>query len=308
MRTKWLVILVAAAHCIAVGSVMLMQGCGTVGGPMVVSEPAEPVMPPPVEVVETVPVSPVLPAEVPEARSWPEQTTTYVVASGDTLSGIAARFGVSVAELVALNNISDPNSIRAGRPLVVAGKAVDQQPKPAARKVTAPKPADVPEGAVTYVVKSGDSLSVIAAKYGVKTADLKKVNGLTSDKILVGWKLVIPGAKEQGIVPSMPVPALAPTVREAPEEPVFDIEEDLVREPAEEAAIEDTPLPSLPAPVAASTPEPAGDLRIHVVEEGEDLYSVAMMWGVSVARIKELNNLTDAALKAGDRLKIPITE
>jgi LysM repeat protein len=60
------------------------------------------------------------------------QTTTIIVAAGDNLTGIAARYGTTVAELVALNGITDPNNIEAGSRLLVGGPA----PAPAGGTVT----------------------------------------------------------------------------------------------------------------------------------------------------------------------------
>ncbi len=48
--------------------------------------------------------------------------------------------------------------------------------------------------------------------------------------------------------------------------------------------------------------------RIYTVGENEDLYTVGLLWNVSVARIRDLNGLTDTELKPGQRLKIPTTE
>ena len=74
MKTPWVVGIVVAVHCVAVGLVMLLQGCGTTVGP--VSAPPEPEMPP----STSRPVTPAprkLPAQ--PAKSWPALTTTYVV-------------------------------------------------------------------------------------------------------------------------------------------------------------------------------------------------------------------------------------
>jgi LysM repeat protein len=57
----------------------------------------------------------------------------------------------------------------------------------------------------------------------------------------------------------------------------------------------------MPAPA----PAPAGNTQTYTVKEGEDLYAVAIRWGVSPSDLKALNNLTSTDLKAGMVLRIP---
>jgi LysM repeat protein len=54
----------------------------------------------------------------PEATATPS-TTIYIVKSGDTLSGIAQQFGVTVEDLMAANNLTDPNLLRVGQTLTI---------------------------------------------------------------------------------------------------------------------------------------------------------------------------------------------
>lgn len=84
---------------------------------------------------------------------------TYTVQSGDTLSGIAARYGTSWQHLAELNGLADPNVIYPGQTLVVDGSA----PAPAAQ---------------TYTVQPGDTLSGIAAAYGTSWQHLADINGI----------------------------------------------------------------------------------------------------------------------------------
>ena len=91
---------------------------------------------------------------------------TVTVMLGDTLSGLAARYGVSVTSLSAANGISDPNQILAGATLVV----------PSATAAATPAPASAPP---TVRVTSGDTLSAIAAQYGVSVASLAAANGIS---------------------------------------------------------------------------------------------------------------------------------
>jgi len=59
-----------------------------------------------------------------------------------------------------------------------------------------------------------------------------------------------------------------------------------------------------PAPAAAPAAADA-NVQTYTVKEGEDLYAVAIRWGVSPTDLKTLNNLSSTELKAGTVLKIP---
>ena len=95
---------------------------------------------------------------------------TYTVVKGDTLSGIAQRYNTSYQTLQALNGIADANKIFPGQVLKVTGGA-------------APAPAAAP----TYTVKSGDTLSGIAANNGTSYQRLQQINGIPdANKIYPG--------------------------------------------------------------------------------------------------------------------------
>lgn len=90
---------------------------------------------------------------------------TYTVQSGDTLSGIAARYGTSWQHLADLNGLADPNLIYPGQVLTVDGSA----PAPAAQ---------------TYTVRPGDTLSGIAAAYGTSWQHLADINGIADPNVI----------------------------------------------------------------------------------------------------------------------------
>ena len=93
---------------------------------------------------------------------------TYTVKSGDTLSRIAAAHGTTVAKLVEINGIKNPNLIRVGQVLRLPG------------------------GAVKYTVVAGDTLSRIAAKYGTTVAKLAADNGIKNPNLIrVGQVITI---------------------------------------------------------------------------------------------------------------------
>ena len=96
-------------------------------------------------------------------------TTTYTVKSGDTLSGIASKFGTTYQKIAADNGISNPNVIYPGQVLKINGSNATSTVKNTEK---------------TYTVKSGDTLSGIAAKYGTTYQEIAKKNGITNPNII----------------------------------------------------------------------------------------------------------------------------
>ncbi|MFZ1752724.1 MAG: LysM peptidoglycan-binding domain-containing protein [Caldilineaceae bacterium] len=125
----------------------------------------------------------------------PSTSCTYVVKPGNSLAWIAQQYGVSVQGLAAANSIYNVNIIYVGQVLTIPGCAVapapTPTPAPAATATPTPTPGMTP---MTYTVKPGDSLSAIAAHFGVNVYDLAQANSIWNINIIyVGQVLVIPG-------------------------------------------------------------------------------------------------------------------
>ena len=109
----------------------------------------------------------------------------HVVQAGDTLTHIALRYGVSVADLVSANGLVDPNLICVGQRLLIPSGELTQA-----------------ESRV-HVVHSGETLFCIAQQYQVSIADLIAANGLADpDRILVGQRLTISGGAQEAELPA----------------------------------------------------------------------------------------------------------
>ncbi|XKH56536.1 LysM peptidoglycan-binding domain-containing protein [Citricoccus nitrophenolicus] len=112
---------------------------------------------------------------------------TYTVVSGDTLYGISSRHGVSLSTLLKANGITSSSTIYPGQKLKLSGSS----------STPAATPAGSPAGnaaATTYTVKSGDTLSGIAARNGMGLSVLLKANGLSSTATIhPGQKLKLSG-------------------------------------------------------------------------------------------------------------------
>ncbi|MBU5369590.1 LysM peptidoglycan-binding domain-containing protein [Enterococcus avium] len=90
-------------------------------------------------------------------------TSTHIVRSGETLSGIATKYGTTYQALASLNGLANPNYIYVGQQLKVSGTA-------SASRV--------------YVVLSGDNLSTIAQKLGTTYSSLAQKNGLSNPNLI----------------------------------------------------------------------------------------------------------------------------
>ncbi|QFG05433.1 endolysin [Bacillus phage 031MP002] len=105
------------------------------------------------------------------SSSSSSSTKTYTVKSGDSLSGIAAKYGTTVSKLQSLNGIKDPNFIKVGQKIKISGSSSSSSSK-------------------TITVKSGDTVSELAAKYGTTKEKIRSWNKLDSDyTIYAGQKL-----------------------------------------------------------------------------------------------------------------------
>ena len=115
--------------------------------------------------------------ETPATPSKPTpqpSTVTYTVQPGDTLSGIAAAYDTTYQHLAAINGIANPNLIYPGQVLTISGGG-----------------ASTPQQTV-YTVKSGDTLSGIAAAYNTTYQRLAAVNGIANPNLIYpGQQIVI---------------------------------------------------------------------------------------------------------------------
>ncbi|RKQ32541.1 peptidoglycan endopeptidase [Oceanobacillus halophilus] len=128
-----------------------------------------------------------------------EASSVYKVKSGDTLSHIASKYSVTVANLKKWNKLSS-DMIYVGQSLKI-GSAKDSS-KESSSKTTESSKSEQKVGSTTvYVVKSGDSLSKIGKEHKVSVSDIKKWNNLKSDMIYIGQKLNIGSAKNSSPAP-----------------------------------------------------------------------------------------------------------
>ncbi|WP_432672350.1 LysM peptidoglycan-binding domain-containing protein [Flavobacterium sp. SM2513] len=131
-----------------------------------------------------------------------------------------------------------------------------------------------------HTVRRGESLGLISNKYDVSVADLKKWNNLRSNMINYGAKLKIVSTFKE----SVPTPKVVPPVVEKEEETAI-------------------------AKIEVTSPDADGEIKIdeasvYIVQKGDNLSSIARKFNISIAELKELNNLEDTNVKLDSKLKI----
>ncbi len=124
------------------------------------------------------------PQLTPSGAAQRTKIETYPVEDGDTLAGIAEKFGISVNTILWENSLSISSKIKPGQKIVI-----------------------LPVSGLTYKVKSGDNLQKIANLYKGNIESIMDVNGLSSaNAIRIGQNLIIPGGVQPRVI-STPVVA-----------------------------------------------------------------------------------------------------
>lgn len=212
----------------------------------------------------------------------------YTLRPGDKLEQVAPRFGMTVANLRAVNGISGKIKIAPGLTLLVAGQegtetgdtAVASEQPLLAQQPRLPQPDPSPVvTARTHTVAKGETLVKLAQRYGITVAQLKQLNKLRADHVAPGTRLALAAPDAQ----SKPeATGQRTTLAEAE------------RKHAEPARIE-------PAPVAAAT-------QNHTVRKGETLVQLASHYGMTLVELKQMNRLRADQVNAGTKLVVAAPE
>lgn len=214
----------------------------------------------------------------------------YTVKSGDSLWGIAKKYGVTVDELKTLNNLTS-NALTIGQLLRIPTK----------------KEAEA-ANYIIYTVKSGDSIYQIAKNYNVTINEIKEFNKLNSNLLNIGQQLIIP--IEQKIVQTQyntyvvktgdSLYSVAKKYNISVDElkNINNLQSNLLSVgqqllvPVQTQIIEDTEIENYDT---------------YVVKKGDNLYTISKQYGVSVDEVMNYNNLKTNLLSIGQVLKIPTT-
>ncbi len=294
--------------------------------PVVVSPAGPPPTPAPApgrggEIKKTTPPKVVLPPPPPPAK-----VLKHKVAKGESFWSIARMYGVSMAELAAYNNMSLNQVLHVGAVLRIppGGHYIPPEKRGHGKRAAAKKHGgkrrrgrgkasrsthkkhsyEPLPASGKYTVKPGDSLWKIAHRFGLKSADIRRVNHLQSDVLQIGQVLVLPrpGKAAPTRTPIRPKPAPPPTPAPAPKNTVTP------------APSREKPAAAATAPAKATAPVLSGDILTeypkrleHSVLPGDTIDIIAKMYHTKREAILKANPQikSDADLKPGMIVIVP---
>jgi membrane-bound lytic murein transglycosylase D len=217
---------------------------------------------------------------------------TYKVRAGETLYSISNTFNVPVKDLLAWNYLASPRSLKAEQTLIIyqndgsSAPSEAGQPAPDAfspaqptQAAAAPAPRAVRGNAALHsgkrLVKQGETLYGISLELGIPVAELAKINGLNARRPQIFPGDVLVYTPKAGQTASVSPPATATTTAAAAQ------------------------------PSASTQKTGSGQVVIYTVKNGDNLWRIALNFGVTVDSIRESNNLTPSSkIMPGDILKI----
>ncbi len=225
----------------------------------------------------------------------------YSVVPGDSISDIASQFKVDKDELITLNNISNKHLIKAGETLKVP----------------------VTDSRMVYTVRSGDSLSKIASKFGIQLMDLIEVNNLKSHVLQTEQKLIIPISTAKERIASRSNQKNLELIKTSEAEKVADPELEMLRNSismtdnnnsnklamissSASEKVENSTISVAQKPAAAeSVQEIKSENSIkYEVRKGDSLLRIAHKNDTTVAQIQADNNMKDTVVKVGQILTL----
>lgn len=226
---------------------------------------------------------------IPGAAPSDQTNVTYVVQKGDSLWSIANANNTTVDEIANLNDLGS-NMIYVGQILQIPNSGNNTV---------------IPDTNLTYNVQSGDTLYSIALKYNTTPVAIMRKNNLTNNLLTVGQTLIIPNDiestgnnQEQTDTENTYIVQKGDSLYLISRK--FGITIDALKN--NNNIVDNTLIVGQVLKIPAQNENTS---NLYVVKKGDNLWSIAQKYGVTVNAIRILNNLTSDVLKIGQTLIIP---
>ena len=226
---------------------------------------------------------------IPGAAPSDQTNVTYIVQKGDSLWSIANANNTTVDEIANLNDLGS-NMIYVGQILQIPNSGNNTV---------------IPDTNLTYNVQSGDTLYSIALKYNTTPVAIMRKNNLTNNLLTVGQTLIIPNDiestgnnQEQTDTENTYIVQKGDSLYSISRK--FGITIDALKN--NNNIVDNTLIVGQVLKIPAQNENTS---NLYVVKKGDNLWSIAQKYGVTVNAIRILNNLTSDVLKIGQTLIIP---
>lgn len=206
----------------------------------------------------------------------------YVVKKGDSLWSIASKNNVTVSDLKTLNNLSS-NTLQIGQLLKLPTASDSNDDNEQAQNI--------------YTVKKGDSLWVIANRFGTTVDSIKKANNLSTNNLSIGQKLIIPTTNVPGSNEITYVVKKGDSLWLIANK--YDTTVDKIKSANN---LSSNTLSIGQVLVIPST----SSFTTYTVKKGDSLWIIANRYNTTVDNIKRLNNLSSNLLSIGQKLLLPV--
>ncbi|MGC9140751.1 MAG: LysM peptidoglycan-binding domain-containing protein [Caldimicrobium sp.] len=250
--------------------------------------------------------------------SFSEEVIYHQVKKGENLESIAQKYKVSVEDIKKWNHLKT-SKLKVGQRLLIK--------KPLSKD-------SISEKEIVHIVKKGENLQSIARKYKVSIEDIKRLNDLKSDKLIVGQKLLIKGEAKIKEEPKKEETSPSKSLNEE-EKVIYHVVKrgESLKDIAQKygVTIEDIKnwnnlkkskiyagqklvikktISSEPEKVKVEKESPKKRPKeiIYTVKPGETLSQIAKSFGVSEEEIIKLNNLKNNQVRSRQRLLIRLPE
>lgn len=195
----------------------------------------------------------------------------HIVKPKDNLNMLAEKYGTTINELKALNNLSG-SALSIGQVLKIPvknGETIVATPPPAVAEKQNPAATTSTDSGnqtmIEHAVQPKEFLGKIAEKYGTTVEEIKKANNLSGNNLRIGQKLKIPATKN--------------------------IDDDKIVNQGNSESVNN----------AVTVNDAPGT---HTVKKGESIFNIAKQYGITAYQIRKTNNLDNNELSTGQVLKI----